>query len=90
MPDVSDGPHRAELRELTRLAAQHYQETFSDGSDERLAELYDQLDTNHTGHVDFLSWSEKVGASGCELRSALAGHHSLTKQPVCQVAGNSI
>ena len=76
--------------DLTRLAAQHYRETFSDGSDERLAELYDQLDTNHTGHVDFLSWSEKVGPCGSDLCSALAGHHSLTKQAVCQVAGNSL
>ena len=42
------------------LRAQKYREHFSDGSDERLADLYDQLDSNHDGHVDFLSWSEKV------------------------------
>ena len=42
------------------LGLQRYREEFTDGSDERLAELYDQLDTDHTGKVDFLSWSDKV------------------------------
>ena len=44
------------------MCRQVYRREFSDGTDERLDELYDQLDSQHTNHVDFLTWSERVGA----------------------------
>lgn len=42
------------------MCRQVYRREFSDGTDERLDELYDQLDSQHTNHVDFLTWSERV------------------------------
>lgn len=39
---------------------QVYAELFSDGTPERMDQLFRYLDKDHTGCIDFLSWSRRI------------------------------
>ncbi len=41
-------------------ALQVYEQLFSDATEERIEKLFDYLDCDHSGYVDYLSWSRAV------------------------------
>ena len=48
-------PHDGE-----HVALQVYEQLFSDATEERIEKLFDYLDCDHSGYVDYLSWSRAV------------------------------
>ncbi|KAK9799009.1 hypothetical protein WJX73_003308 [Symbiochloris irregularis] len=37
-----------------------YEQLFVDANPERMEEVFNQLDTNHNGHVDYIGWTKRV------------------------------
>ena len=48
------------LHDGEHMALQVYEQLFSDATEERIEKLFDYLDCDHSGYVDYLSWSRAV------------------------------
>lgn len=42
------------------MSVQVYDQLFSDSTPERMDEIYDQLDVNHEGKVNYWAWSKRI------------------------------